>query len=85
MPENNEDLIKRLFGSPNPDGVLNDVQETIKSNHEGHTEELSAIKDIASGNKALNMLQVADVARNFLTTRREITNNPEKIRKNVEV
>ena len=81
MPENNEDLIKRLFGSPNPDGVLNDVQETIKSNHEGHTEELSAIKDIASGNKALNMLQVADVARNFLTTRREITNNPEKIRK----
>ena len=81
MPENNEDLIKRLFGSSNPDGVLNEVQETLKSNHEGHTEELSAIKDIASGNKALNMLQVADVARNFFTTRKEITNNPEKIRK----
>lgn len=81
MPENNEDLIKRLFGSANPDGVLNEVQETLESNHEGHTEELSAIKDIAAGNKALNMLQVAEVARNFFTTRKEITNNPEKIRK----
>ena len=81
MPENNEDLIKRLFGSPNPDGVLNKVQETLETNHEGHTEELAAVKEIASGNKALNMLQVADVARNFFTTRKEVANNPEKIRK----
>lgn len=59
MPEQ-DDKLNKLFGTNDPDKVLKDVQETLNADKAFIQEEMAQIKDLASGNKALNAIQIFD-------------------------
>ena len=59
MPEQ-DDKFKEFFGTGDPDKVLKEVQETLSADKAFIQEEMSEIKSLASGNKALNAIQIFD-------------------------
>ena len=65
MPDNKD--IKELFGTYDPESMLNQVQDTLSADSEILKGETRELKKLAEGNKALNAIQIADAARQILT------------------
>ena len=53
--------IKEIFGTTNPEGVLNEVQDTLSDDRQFIEQETKTLKDLAEGNKFLNAIQIADL------------------------
>jgi len=65
MMPGQDDKFKKFFGTVEPDKILNEVQKTLSADKAFIQDEMSEIKSLASGNKALNLIQMADAANRF--------------------
>jgi len=61
-----EDDIKELFGTYDPEKMLDQVQDTLSADSEILKGETRELKKLAEGNKALNAIQIADAARSLI-------------------
>lgn len=68
MPDNKD--IKELFGTYDPEAMLNQVQDTLSADSEILKGETRELKKLAEGNKALNAIQIADAARSLFSFER---------------
>ena len=76
--------IKEIFGTTNPDGVLNEVQETLADDRKFIEQETKTLKGLAEGNKALNAIQIADVARQIFTFEKQVKGSDEATKAQTE-
>ena len=65
MPDDKD--IKELFGTYDPESMLNQVQDTLSADSEILKGETRELRKLAEGNKALNAIQIADAARSFFS------------------
>jgi hypothetical protein len=65
MPDNKDDL-KEIFGTYDPETMLNQVQDTLSADSEILKGETKQLRKLAEGNKAMNAIQMADAARSWL-------------------
>ena len=68
MPDDKD--IKELFGTYDPESMLNQVQDTLSADSEILKGETRELRKLAEGNKALNAIQIADAARSFFSFER---------------
>ena len=71
--------IKEIFGTTNPEGVLNEVQDTLSDDRQFIEQETKTLKDLAEGNKFLNAIQIADLTRQFFTVENKIKGSQSEI------
>ena len=77
MPDNKD--IKELFGTTDPGGVLNEVQDTLSEDRQFIEKETKTLKDLAEGNKFLNAVQIADLGRQFFTVENKIKGSQAEV------